>query len=413
MRIDSLDTLPGLLPGSYRGRTLHFLDASSEHGRRVLEYLFPGVDAPAYDDFGLLPSILTIDALVIGDDYKAQVKSLQRAFETPGPGQLMHPWLGPMSVILEEPASIAFSVRELRVARINVRLKRVQAGGGVSQVLSGLSAGVASLLSSAQGLIDVVGSRVLSAARGAAVRRSVRLITSAASAVTPPSDGARLLPEIRSVLSASAPETPASFGLWLSGAVAIISAVTEEPAVASASPTKSVSTAQAKIAVASDLASRMMDAAASAPSQVDAALLVAAAAEFLSAAARQSVYADFTSRREATAYRTAMTASLAALIERAEVLGTEVYQAASSELIRGARRVSSAVVIEMNEVVGRLPEVLIFTAEREHDAWQVAQHIAGDRPSEIEAVYLDIVARNRPRHPALMEGSKIEALETR
>lgn len=413
MRIDSLDALPGLLPGSYRGRTLHFLDTSSEHGRRVLEYLFPGVDAPAYDDFGLLPSIVTIDALLIGDDYKAQVKSLQRAFEAPGPGQLMHPWLGPMSVILEEPASIAFSVRELRVARINVRLKRVQAGGVVAQVLSGLSAGVASLLSSAQGLIDVVGSRVLSAARGAAVRRSVRLITSAASAVTPPSDGARLLPEIRSILSASAPETPASFGSWLSGAVAILSAVTEEPAVASASPATSVSTAQAKIAVASDLASRMMDAAASAPSQVDAALLVATAAEFLSAAARQSVYADFASRQDATAYRTMMTASLSVLIERAEILGTEVYQAASSELIRGARRVSSAVVIEMNEVVGRLPEVLVFTAEREHDAWQVAQHIAGDRPSQMEAVYLDIVARNRPRHPALMEGSKVEALEIR
>ncbi|MFN3362718.1 MAG: DNA circularization N-terminal domain-containing protein, partial [Allorhizobium sp.] len=147
MRIDSLDALPGLVPGSYRGRTLHFLDTSSEHGRRVLEYLFPGADAPAYDDFGLLPSVLTIDALVIGDDYKVQVKSLQRAFETPGPGQLMHPWLGPMSVILEEPASIAFSVRELRVARINVRLKRVQIGGGVGQVLSGLVGGVASLLS--------------------------------------------------------------------------------------------------------------------------------------------------------------------------------------------------------------------------------------------------------------------------
>ena len=413
MKLDSLDALPGLMPGSYRGRTLHFLDTSSEHGRRVLEYLFPGVDAPAYDDFGLLPSIVTIDALVIGDDYKAQVKSLQRAFETPGPGQLMHPWLGPMSVMLEEPASIAFSARELRIARINVRLKRVQSGGGLVQVLSGLGAGVAGLIAAAQGLINLVGSRVISTARGAAVRRSVRIVTAAASAVTPPFDGARLLPEIRSILSASAPETPASFGPWLSGAVAVLSAVTEEPAVASASPATSVSTAQAKIAVASDLASRMLDAAADAPSQVDAALLIAAAAEFLSAAARQAVYAEFASRQEATAYRTAMTASLSALIDRAEILGSDVYQAASSELIRSARRVSSAVVIEMNEVVGRLPDVLVFSAEREHDAWQVAQHIAGDRPGQIEAVYLDIVARNRPRHPAWMEGATVEVLEVR
>ncbi len=413
MRIDSLDALPGLLPGSYRGRTLHFLDASSEHGRRVLEYLFPGVDAPAYDDFGVLPSIVTVDALVIGDDYKAQVKSLQRAFETPGPGQLMHPWLGPMSVILEEPASISFSVRELRVARINVRLKRVQIGGGLSQVVSGLDGGVAGLLSAAQSLIDLVGSRVLSAARGAAVRRSVRVISSAAAAVTPPSDGARLLPEIRSTLSLSSPETPATFGLWLGNAVSILSAVSEEPAVAPAVEAPMSTSAIAKIAVANDLGNELVASASSAPSSVDGALLIAAAASFLSAAARQAVYADFTSRREATAYRRSMTSALTGLVERAEILGSDTFQAAMSELIRAARRVQSAVVIEMNEVVGRLPEVLVFAAEREHDAWQVAQHIAGDSPGRIESVYLDIVDRNRPRHPAVMEGTTVEALEIR
>lgn len=413
MRIDSLDALPGLLPGSFRGLTLHFLDTSSEHGRRVLEYLFPGVDAPAYDDFGLLPSVITVDALIIGDDYKAQVKALQRAFETPGPGQLMHPWLGPMSVILEEPASISFSARELRVARINVRLKRVQSGGGLAQILSGLGAGVTGLIAAAQGLINLVGSRVISTARGAAVRRTVRIVNEAASSVTPPSEGARLLPEIRALLSASSPETPATFGPWIGKAVAVLSAVSEQPAVAPTIETAAPATALAKVAVATGVANRMIAAIPSAPSDVDAALLSAVAAQFLAAAARQADYADFASRREATAYRTTVTMALAELVDRAEVLGSETYQASTSELIRAARRVSSAVVVEINEVVGRLPDVLVFSADREHDAWQVAQHIAGDTPGQIEAVYLDIVSRNRPRHPAFMEGSTIEALEIR
>lgn len=169
----------------------------------------------------------------------------------------------------------------------------------------------------------------------------------------------------------------------------------------------------AKIAVANDLGNQLVTSASSAPSSVDGALLIAAAASFLSAAARQAVYADFASRREATAYRRSMTSALAGLVERAEILGSDTFQAAMSELIRAARRVQSAVVIEMNEVVGRLPEVLVFVAEREHDAWQVAQHIAGDSPSRIESVYLDIVDRNRPRHPAVMEGATVEALEIR
>jgi prophage DNA circulation protein len=413
MRLDSLDALPGLLPGSYRGLTLHFMDASSEHGRRVLEYLFPGVDAAAYDDFGLLPAVFTIDALIIGDDYKAQVKALQRAFETPGPGQLIHPWLGPMSVMLEEPASIAFSSRELRVARINVRLKRIKAGSGLGQVLSGLGAGVSGLLSAAEGLIGIVGSRVLSSARGAAVRRSVRLLTSAASAVAPPADGARLLPEIRAALSASSPETPASYQTWLKAAVDLLADVAETPAVASAVVAAAVPSTQSRIAVALSLGEQMTASAASAPSDIDVALLIAAAAELLAAASRQAVYAEFSSRPEATAYRTRMTSALRDLIERAELLGAETYQSAASELIRAARRVSSAVVIEMNEVVGRLPEVLVFSADRVHDAWQVAQHVAGDRPELIETVYLDIVARNRPRHPAAMEGETVEVLEIR
>ncbi|EHS51488.1 DNA circulation family protein [Rhizobium sp. PDO1-076] len=413
MILDSLDTLPGLLPGSYRGRTLHFLDTSTEVGRRVLEYLFPGVDAAAYDDFGVLPAYITIDALIIGDDYKAQVKSLQRAFETAGPGQLIHPWLGPMSVILEEPASIAFSSKELRVARINVRVKRVRAGSGLSSVVSGLTDSIAGLSSAAELLTALVGTKVLSSVRTAAVNRSARVVTSIVSNMTAPADSLKLLPQIRSALAATVPGTPAAFDAWIKTARDILNAVVVEPAVAPMSTAAPQPTAEARISVASTLAQGLNLAASSAPSDTDAALFIYASARMLAAAAQQSAYAQFESRRDAAGYRSMMTAALGTLVDRAEDLGAETYQSASSDLIRAARRVSAALVIDINEVIGRLPDVLTFSADNDQDAWQVAQHIAGDAPERIEDVYLDIVARNRPRHPAIIESGTIEALEIR
>lgn len=413
MILDSLDALPGLLPGSFRGRLLHVLDASSEPGRRVLEYLFPGVDQSEYDDFGLLPMIVTIDALVIGDDYKAQVKALQRAFETPGPGQLIHPWLGPMTVMVDEPPSISFSSRELRVARINARFKRISTGSAVSALVSGLDPAIAGLISSASSLVATVTTGVLSSVRSSAARRSARIFTTAASQVTPVPEGLRLLPQIRATIAASSPQSPVAFDDWVSGAVSVLTEVVVQPAVAPRAEPPPQPSASARIAIASDLAGRLNAAAMAAPSDADAALLLSASARLLAAAAQQSAYAEFTSRRDAIAYRTVMTTALSDLVDRTEALGARTYQATASQTIRAARRLSAALVTDISEVIGRLPDVLVFTADREEDAWQVAQHIAGDKPDRIEEVYLDIVARNRPAHPARLDAGRIEALEIR
>jgi prophage DNA circulation protein len=410
MRLDSLNALPGLLPGLFRGHTLHFVDASSEHGRRVVEYLFPGVDAAAYDDFGLLPQSVWVDALVIGDDYKSQVKALQRAFETPGPGQLIHPWLGPMMVMMDEPAGISFSSREMRVARISARFKRVLPQAVITGLLSSLDESVASLISAARAMISVVSSGI-SIMHSAAVRRSARVLISAAASVEPEPDGNTLVPRIRAALASAVPETPAVYSSWLTEAAAGLTSVVEPSAVGAHQTAVSPPSARTKAAVAILLSSTLTDAARSAPSDADAALLLGAAGELLAGAARQTAYADFSSRPDATGYRTRLVDALASLIEQTETIEAETYQSAVSELIRSARRVSAAIVIEIHEVVGRLPGVLSFSAGRPQDAWQVAQHVAGDRPSQIEDVYLDIVLRNRPNHPAMLEAGRVEVLE--
>lgn len=413
MSFDSLDTLPGLLPASYRGVGFHVLDTATEPGRRVLEYLFPGVDAAAYDDFGVLPNLISIEALIIGDDYKAQAARLQRAFETAGPATLMHPWLGPMTVVMDEPALLSFSVRELRVVRISARFKKVlanrQAGSNLFAITTVISTivGLASLLASA------VGTRIISATRAAAVTRSARIVSAAVAAQTSPPGAAAFLPGLRLALLKSAPGTPGEYAQWITQAAAMFNEASFTSAVA---PAAEAAAAQnpSPVSLASisrSLGVSLTAAASAAPSDGDRALLAAAATQILAQGASQAAYISFASRREALAYRTAALDAIAGLVDALEGFGGTLFQPETSALIGQARNLQAAIVSDINEVIGRLPDVLVFRTTRTMDAWQLALHVAGDTPSRIEEVYLDVVARNDPRHPAIMEAGLIEVAE--
>jgi hypothetical protein len=413
MAIDDLTTLPGCLPGLYRGVPFVVLDAASEHGRRVLEYLFPGVDAPAYDDFGVLPSVISIEALVISDDYKARGGILQAVFETPGTGLLIHPWMGPMQVILEEPARISFSSRELRVVRISARFKRIPSVSGLSSVLpSGLAGTVSAVISAATALATVVATVVLSVAVTASVRRSARLVLSAARSVQAPSGAGSALSDLREILTVSTPEAPESFDAWVRTSTALLQVVSDTPAVASASASATANPSpQSLMTLGLDIGERLVQAAGVAPSVADQVLLLAAGAQFLSAAAAQAPYADYASSQEAVSYRSRFTASISALVDGLEAFGADQYQGEASNLISSAAALSTAIVSDLNEVIGRLPSVLSFATTTPLDAWQLAVHVAGDQPSRIEDVYSDIVARNDPRLPSLIDPGTIEVRE--
>lgn len=412
MRLDDLDSAEGLLPGRYRGLALSILDTSSEYGRRVLEYLFPGVDAAAYDDFGVAPSTVNIEALYVGDDYRVKARLLQAAFETPGPGLLIHPWLGPMSVIMEEPAQIRFSERELRVIRISARFKKAPGVSVLGSLSSGLTSAISTFTAALSAISAAVSISVLSSTRTAAAKRSRRIVASAASSIEVPVGARSAVSQIREALAVSSPSSPVAYDAWVISAAAIVAEVSETPAVATASTTTTVSpTAQALMSVGLSMASALLEEAAAAPSATDAQLLLAAAGHFVAQAAAQSPYADFVSRQEALSYRSAMTTALAELVAQIEARGTDTLQAATTAVVRTAGTLSAAIVSEVNEVIGNLPSVRLVTLPRDVDAWQVSQHLAGDSPSRIEAVYLDIVARNDPRHPSRLNAGAIEFLE--
>ncbi|WP_160009760.1 DNA circularization N-terminal domain-containing protein [Rhizobium sp. 18055] len=413
MQLDSISwVLPGLLPGSFRGIVFHVPDATSDVGRRVVEYLFPGVDAADYDDFGLAPGVVSFSGLIVGDDYRVQAMALQAAFEAPGPATLIHPWLGPMTVIMTEPAQIYFSDRELRVVRFSASFKRIDAGVlGAVAGLSGLTSAISGVVQAATSLAAAVGG-IISSVRSLSAARSYRVVSSAIAALTAPAGTARLLPRLKATIGDASPADPLAFDALMQTASALVNSDNATPAVSPAAGAviDDRPLALPAIGMALTLVEQLSAASLDAPADADRALLLTASAQFLGQLAAQSAFADYASRQEAQAVRARITVAIEALCDALDQFSGSTFDAASTVLRRSARDLQSAIIADINETIGRLPAVLVFRADRQLDAWLLAQHVFGDTPQLIEAGYRDIVARNNPRHPSALPAGGIEVL---
>lgn len=401
--------LPGLLPASFRGLEFFVPDARTTAGRRVAEYLFPGIDRAAYDDFGLAPAQLTVEGFVVGDDYVAQARALQAAFERAGPGTLVHPWLGAMSVILVEPGEISFSARELRVARFSATFTRFAggAGAGVLSTVSALIAASSSFAGVVEALAGSASTVVISRARSFAVYSAHKSVVSAwGSAAGGSAELRRQLP--------AAPTTPEAYAEGLAtiraATLDAVPALSAPPAVSPSAEMRVASGLSAEAGFAIAIAAADALASVPAPAAVDRALLTAAAGSALSAAARLSVAIDFASRSEARDTRGILVGRLDGLRTSLQELSATGFAARASDVVRGAGELRQAVVADINEAIGRLPETLVFNAERPTDAWELANHLYGDDAGAIDPGYRLIISRNRPRHPAQLPAGLIEAL---
>lgn len=431
MILDSIGhVLPGLLPASFRGVSFFVPDASTEAGRRVAEALFPGVDRAAYDDFGLAPAVISLEGLMVGDDYVIQARALQAAFETPGPGTLIHPWLGAMSVILEEPGEISFSAGELRVARFSASFKRV--GFGLGTLLGGtaavLLAAVTGLLTASRRLGAAPATVSLSRVSSLAAARSERIVSEVWLDVAEGLAG----PPVRAALPSTTPTGPVAFMaavIAVSDAmVALVPAVGGEPAVAPAAGSAEAVglTPGEAIAMLASASGRIVMAQDLAPSPADRVMLIAAAADAVATAVQLSVHVEHASRTAAQDLRSQLVAAIDAVADAAAGLGGDsyaeppaavsagnaaAYAGPAAVVRRQALDLRAALVADINETIGRLPTVTVVTTSAETDAFVMAGHLFGDRPEAIEAGYRSIVERNRPRHPASLPAGRIEALQ--
>lgn len=90
--------VPNYFPASFKGVSFDAMEATSEHGRRGAEGEFPFSDNPAYADLGRKIRRYSLKARFPRNDHIAAATALIAACESYGPGILVHPTRGAVSV---------------------------------------------------------------------------------------------------------------------------------------------------------------------------------------------------------------------------------------------------------------------------------------------------------------------------
>jgi len=83
---------------SFRGVPFLLDTDSANVGRRTQVHEFPQRDQPFVEDLGRRTREYKFSGFVAGDDCLSQRDKLLTALDTPGPGELVHPWFGRMTV---------------------------------------------------------------------------------------------------------------------------------------------------------------------------------------------------------------------------------------------------------------------------------------------------------------------------
>jgi prophage DNA circulation protein len=98
-----------LRPASFRGVPFEVVADSGSFGRRVQLHEYPQRDKPWAEDLGRATRTFEVTAFLVGDDYMVRRDALLAALEGPGPGTLIHPWYGELTVNVKELARVAHS----------------------------------------------------------------------------------------------------------------------------------------------------------------------------------------------------------------------------------------------------------------------------------------------------------------
>lgn len=108
-----------LRPASFRGVPFQVDASDFGIGRRAQVHEYPQRDKPWVEDLGRATREINFDAFVVGDDYVDQANKLIAALEAAGPGTLVHPWFGTLTVSLKELARVSFNA-SLGQARVTL-----------------------------------------------------------------------------------------------------------------------------------------------------------------------------------------------------------------------------------------------------------------------------------------------------
>lgn len=108
-----------LQPASFRGVPFEVEASGITVGRRTVVHEYPQRDRPYVEDMGRATRNITLQCFVVGGDYLEQAQALMHELEEPGPGTLVHPWLGEMEVTITSVSELQFD-QGLGVALVTI-----------------------------------------------------------------------------------------------------------------------------------------------------------------------------------------------------------------------------------------------------------------------------------------------------
>ena len=402
----------GLLEASFRGIRF-YLDYGIDHeaGRRIQTTIFPGIDPDADDDFGKHNGEISIRGFVVGDNYKSQEKRLRKAFETPGPGTLVHPWLGELLVILIEPAQFSFSEKHLRVCRFEFSVKRsYDSLSLLPSSLSGLIAAIGEVITAAQILFtSVMGVRELSLASWSAGRdfaqQSVTLLQEKAAA----SKGSAVFEAafekpVKAFEKALGNETTIEGIAELAGSYCILPRVladasqTPPKAAVGLGPSGTTPIAPGEKTgvhilmetikeVTKDIGATDTEKTAQSVFELSC----------LASASTLMTEIRYDTRLQARKALDEIISRMDAALERLTVFSA-LFPSASATAITALEQLRAMVTIDMNEVIGRLPELMDYHVHTPLSVFILANHFYGDIPGSVIPGMQDLIMRNTPKH---------------
>ncbi len=101
-----------LRPASFRGVPFKVDGHNHGLGRRTELHEYVLKDEPFAEDLGRLPRRYRVEGYVIGPDYMAARDALVDALNAAGPGVLIHPWLGTLTVAVDGEQTVAEDVEQ-------------------------------------------------------------------------------------------------------------------------------------------------------------------------------------------------------------------------------------------------------------------------------------------------------------
>lgn len=140
---------PLYLPANYNGVFFDCLIAGSEHGRRGVTGEFPFGEQTAFQDLGIKIRHYSVSGRYQGPDCVTQMAALINAAESPGPGKLVHPTRGNLTVsctslkvkddIVSAAGETTFDMEFVDASSFTTGLGSLPSIPGISDIISAVS----------------------------------------------------------------------------------------------------------------------------------------------------------------------------------------------------------------------------------------------------------------------------------